>query len=135
MSPAQLHHVLKEYSCSKVCPSGWTPSPADAEDAVRTGESRESPVQPVQSPESSISSLPAGDILEGFDRHPPLILPSSSFQLELRNATVEPALFLQLRRLQAFVRRLPRREGGAPRGVEEQVRSSAASRRSVNIWF
>lgn len=73
--------------------------------------------------------------MEGFDRHPPLILPSSSFQLELWSATVEPALFLQLRRLQAFVRRLPRREGGAQRGEEEQVRSSAASRRPVNSWF
>lgn len=69
--------------------------------------------------------------MESFDRHPPLILPSSSFQL--RSATVEPALLLQLRRLQAFVRHLPRREGGAEHGVEEQVRSSALFRKRV--WY
>uniref|UniRef100_H3D111 Ras association and DIL domains 2a n=1 Tax=Tetraodon nigroviridis TaxID=99883 RepID=H3D111_TETNG len=102
LNPAQLHHLLREYSSNKVYASGWTPSPAEAQDALRTG-----------------------DILEGFDRHPPLILPSSSFQLELRSATTAPALLRQLRRLQAFVRRLPRREGGAERGVEEQVRRSA----------
>lgn len=39
LNPAQLHHILREYSSNKVYPSGWTPSPADAEDAVRTGES------------------------------------------------------------------------------------------------
>ncbi|CAG02211.1 unnamed protein product, partial [Tetraodon nigroviridis] len=103
LNPAQLHHLLREYSSNKVYASGWTPSPAEAQDALRTG-----------------------DILEGFDRHPPLILPSSSFQLELRSATTAPALLRQLRRLQAFVRRLPRREGGAERGVEEQTAASQA---------
>lgn len=71
--------------------------------------------------------------MEGFGRHPPLILPSSSFQLDLRRPTLDPDLLLQLRRLQAFIRRLPRREGGAKRSLEEQVRSSAF-RKCVNIW-
>lgn len=80
--------------------------------------------------------LPAGDVLEGFDRHPPLILPSSGFQLELRGATAEPALLRQLRRLQAFICRLPRREGGANRGgVQEQVRRSALIRTQVDVWY
>lgn len=38
LKPAQLHHMLQEYSSGKACPAGWSPSPDDAEDAVRTGE-------------------------------------------------------------------------------------------------
>lgn len=68
--------------------------------------------------------------MESFDRHPPLVLPSSSFQLELCNTTVEPALFQQLRHLQAWIRHLPPREGG--RG---QVTGSAVFRKCVNIWY
>ncbi|XP_056871822.1 ras-associating and dilute domain-containing protein-like [Takifugu flavidus] len=104
LNPAQLHHILREYGSSRSCPSGWTPAPADAEDAVRTG-----------------------DILESFDRHPPLILPSSSFQLELGSATVEPALFQQLRHLQAWVRRLPPREGGRGQTADSQTATSAST--------
>lgn len=72
--------------------------------------------------------------MEGFDRHPPLILPSSSFQLELRSDPLDPALLLQLRRLQEFVRRLPCREGGAKRILGEQVGSSAFWK-CVNICY
>lgn len=74
-------------------------------------------------------SLPAGDILESFDRHPPLILPSSSFHLELGKATVEPALFEQLARLQEFVRLLAFSEGRPEPSVEERVTSSVALRK------
>lgn len=88
---------------------------------TRTQESRSLP---------SNAHPPPGDILESFDRHPPLILPSSSFQLELRNATVEPALFQQLRLLQAWLRRLPPREGGPG-----QVTGAAVFRKCVNIWY
>ena len=38
LKPAQLHHMLSEYSAGKACPSGWSPSPSDAEGAIRTGE-------------------------------------------------------------------------------------------------
>ena len=38
LNPAQLHHMLREYSSTKACPPGWTPSPDDADDAIRTGE-------------------------------------------------------------------------------------------------
>lgn len=67
-------------------------------------------------------SLPAGDILESFDNHPPLILPSSTFHLELGKPIVEPALFEQLSHLQEFIRRLPLSE--TQDDVEEQVTSS-----------
>lgn len=72
--------------------------------------------------------------MEGFERHPPLILPSSSFQLELRSAPLDPALLLQLCRLQEFIGRLPRREGGAKRSLGEQVGSSAF-RKCVDICY
>lgn len=65
------------------------------------------------------ASLPAGDILESFDSHPPLILPGSTFHLELGKPLVEPALFEQLGRLQDFIGRLPRAETRPD--VEEQV--------------
>ncbi|XP_032392937.1 ras-associating and dilute domain-containing protein-like isoform X2 [Etheostoma spectabile] len=97
LNAAQLHHMLREYSSVKACPAGWTPSPEDAEDTVRTA-----------------------DILESFDNHPPLILPSSTFHLELGKPVVEPALFQQLGHLQEFIRRLPRRETRAEPDAEEQ---------------
>ncbi|XP_039972151.1 RA_Radil_like and Myo5p-like_CBD_Rasip1 domain-containing protein [Xiphias gladius] len=98
LNPAQLHHMLREYNSGKACPTGWTPSPDDARDSVRTG-----------------------DILESFDNHPPLILPSSTFHLELGKPIVEPALFEQLSHLQEFVCQLPCSETQAERDVEEQA--------------
>ncbi|XP_023249603.1 ras-interacting protein 1-like isoform X1 [Seriola lalandi dorsalis] len=98
LNPAQLHHMLREYNSGKACPTGWTPSPDDGEDAVRTG-----------------------DILESFDSHPPLILPSSTFHLELGKPIVEPALFEQLSHLQEFIRQLPCSETQAGPDVEEQA--------------
>ncbi|XP_067427452.1 ras-associating and dilute domain-containing protein-like [Thunnus thynnus] len=98
LNPAQLHHMLREYNSGKACPAGWSPSPDDAEDAVRTA-----------------------DILESFDNHPPLILPSSTFHLELGKPIVEPALFEQLGHLQEFIRQLPCGETQAEADVEEQA--------------
>uniref|UniRef100_A0A8C5HU16 Ras-associating and dilute domain-containing protein-like n=1 Tax=Gouania willdenowi TaxID=441366 RepID=A0A8C5HU16_GOUWI len=80
LKPAQLHHILKEYRAGKSCLDGWSPTPAEEEDAARTG-----------------------DVLESFDSHPPLILPSNSFHLELGKPLVEPALFQQLAQLQEFI--------------------------------
>ncbi|XP_018540197.2 ras-associating and dilute domain-containing protein-like [Lates calcarifer] len=117
LNPAQLHHMLREYNSGKACPSGWTPSPDDAQDAVRTG-----------------------DILESFDNHPPLILPSSTFHLELGKPIVEPALFEQLVRLQEFIRQLPCGETRAEPDVEEQALngtttdSQSATSPSVRVY-
>ncbi|RVE69923.1 hypothetical protein OJAV_G00082820 [Oryzias javanicus] len=83
LNAAQLHHMLRAYGAGKSAPSRWKPSPEEEEDALRTG-----------------------DILESFDRHPPLVLPSSSFHLELGKPVPEPALFQQLARLQEFLQRL-----------------------------
>lgn len=70
-------------------------------------------------------SRPAGEILESFDNHPPLILPSSTFHLELGKPVLEPALFEQLGRLREFIGRLPCGETRDESDVEEQVTSSA----------
>lgn len=38
LSPAQLHHMLREYNPRRPCPSAWMPCSADADAACRTGE-------------------------------------------------------------------------------------------------
>uniref|UniRef100_A0A3Q3EGZ1 Ras association and DIL domains 2a n=1 Tax=Labrus bergylta TaxID=56723 RepID=A0A3Q3EGZ1_9LABR len=83
LNPAQLHHMLREYSSGKSCPPGWTPSPDDVKDTVRTA-----------------------DILQSFDSHPPLVLPSSSFHLELGKPLADPTLFQQVTHLQEFIRQV-----------------------------
>ncbi|XP_016391984.1 ras-associating and dilute domain-containing protein-like [Sinocyclocheilus rhinocerous] len=84
LNPAQLHHMLREYNTARMCPLCWTPSPEDAAAALNTS-----------------------NILESFDNHPPLILPSSIFNLELGNPITEPGLFTPLRHLQEFIKSLP----------------------------
>ncbi|TSO37056.1 Ras-associating and dilute domain-containing protein [Bagarius yarrelli] len=80
LNPAQLHHMLREYSSSRASPSCWTPSQDEAELAFQTSE-----------------------ILESFDNHPPLILPSNTFQLDLGKPITEPALLSHLNNLQLFI--------------------------------
>ncbi|KAM4717875.1 ras-associating and dilute domain-containing protein-like isoform 2-T2 [Anableps anableps] len=103
LKPAQLHHMLREYNTGKPSPSGWSPSADDAEDAVRT------------------------DILESFDNHPPLILPSTAFHLEFGKPIVDPALFEQLSHLQDFISRLPHNETQTEGYGEEQVSKGTLS--------
>ncbi|NP_001272317.2 Ras-associating and dilute domain-containing protein-like [Danio rerio] len=83
LNPAQLHHMLREYNTSRTCPPCWTPSPEDAAAALHTS-----------------------NILESFDNHPPLILPSNIFHLELGKPIAEPGLFTPLQRLQEFIQTL-----------------------------
>ncbi|XP_072549998.1 ras-associating and dilute domain-containing protein-like isoform X2 [Salminus brasiliensis] len=84
LNPAQLHHMLREYNAGRTCPSCWTPSPEEAEAALQTSE-----------------------ILESFDNHPPLILPNSTFYLELGKPITEPGFVSQLQLLQEFIHTLP----------------------------
>ncbi|XP_029294272.1 ras-associating and dilute domain-containing protein-like [Cottoperca gobio] len=110
LNAAQLHHMLREYSSGKACPTGWTPTLDDADEVVRTA-----------------------DILESFDSHPPLILPSSTFHLELCKPVVESALFEQLSHLQEFIRRLSRSETQAEPDVEEQATTDSQSTTSSSV--
>uniref|UniRef100_A0AAV2KD26 Uncharacterized protein n=1 Tax=Knipowitschia caucasica TaxID=637954 RepID=A0AAV2KD26_KNICA len=84
LSPAQLHHMLREYSSARAYPLCWSPTGEDREAAHRTA-----------------------DILESFENHPPLILPSAAFHLELGKALVEQGLFQQLSDLQSYIQQLP----------------------------
>ncbi|XP_071504818.1 ras-associating and dilute domain-containing protein-like [Diadema antillarum] len=64
LNPAQIHQILSEYDIGgsqAMRPRGWFPPPKEVEAALKTE-----------------------DILVSFDDHPPLILPSDAFQLDLR---------------------------------------------------
>uniref|UniRef100_A0A3B3YWW9 Uncharacterized protein n=1 Tax=Poecilia mexicana TaxID=48701 RepID=A0A3B3YWW9_9TELE len=98
LTPAQLHHMLREYGGGKPRPPGWSPAAEEAEDALRTA-----------------------DVLLGLDRHPPLILPSSCFQLEPAKVLSDPVLLEQLARLQAWISRLPLSETQSPGSVLERT--------------
>uniref|UniRef100_A0A3B4ABE0 Uncharacterized protein n=1 Tax=Periophthalmus magnuspinnatus TaxID=409849 RepID=A0A3B4ABE0_9GOBI len=87
LNPAQLHHMLREYSSARAGPPSWRPAGEDREAAHRTA-----------------------DILESFDNHPPLILPSATFNLELGKPIVEQGLFEQLSVLQRFIQQLPEKD-------------------------
>ncbi|XP_055039882.2 ras-associating and dilute domain-containing protein-like isoform X2 [Misgurnus anguillicaudatus] len=83
LNPAQLHHMLREYNAGRACPSCWSPSAEDTAIAQNTSK-----------------------ILESFDNHPPLMLPSSSFHLELGSPITDPGLFTPLQNLQKFIQSL-----------------------------
>ncbi|MGH0143107.1 UNVERIFIED_CONTAM: hypothetical protein FKN15_020341 [Acipenser sinensis] len=80
LNPAQLHHMLREYNPGRPCPAGWSPTPEEAEPAMRMA-----------------------DILESFDNHPPLILPCSSFHIELGRPVQDLRLPSQLSRIREFL--------------------------------
>nr|XP_015211661.1 PREDICTED: ras-associating and dilute domain-containing protein-like [Lepisosteus oculatus] len=90
LNPAQLHHMLRGYNPGRSCPAGWSPAAEEADAAMRTA-----------------------DILEGFDNHPPLILPSSSFHIELGKPVKEPGLLSQLSQLKDFLQQLRATEPSA----------------------
>lgn len=61
LKPSQLHFLLSEYRLNKELEvQGWCPSAEDAEDAYESN-----------------------DLLENFATHPPLVLPSSQFDIDL----------------------------------------------------
>ncbi|KAG7459379.1 hypothetical protein MATL_G00209930 [Megalops atlanticus] len=80
LNPAQLHHILQEYEPGRARPAHWTPPPEEINAALRTGA-----------------------ILESFDNHPPLILPSTAFHLELGQTIGDLRLTGHLGRLQEFI--------------------------------
>ncbi|XP_071329288.1 ras-associating and dilute domain-containing protein [Trachinotus anak] len=80
LSPAQLNHLLSQYSPASPCRHMWTPSVEDEAAAQRTAE-----------------------ILESFDTHHPLVLPSGGYQLQVRGAITDAALREQLHRLKEVI--------------------------------
>ncbi|XP_043918030.1 ras-associating and dilute domain-containing protein-like isoform X2 [Protopterus annectens] len=83
LKPAQLHHMLREYNPGRPCPPGWAPTSEDKEAALRTAE-----------------------ILESFDNHPPLILPSKCFYVQLGKPINDQLLLSQLKEIQGFLQSL-----------------------------
>ncbi|XP_066521598.1 ras-associating and dilute domain-containing protein [Hoplias malabaricus] len=100
LSPAQLHHILREYSPRRPCPSNWTPASDEASAALRTA-----------------------DILESFDDHPPLILPIDGFLLDLKRPIEDTTLLKQLRQLQVIINKLKDPEPSAPTMTTSQSES------------
>uniref|UniRef100_A0A8C9V8J3 Ras association and DIL domains 2b n=1 Tax=Scleropages formosus TaxID=113540 RepID=A0A8C9V8J3_SCLFO len=80
LNPAQLHHMLREYDPGRTRPAHWSPTPQEAEAALSTAA-----------------------ILESFDNHPPLVLPTDGFHLELGKLIRDARLCEQLARLQEQV--------------------------------
>ncbi|XP_067286323.1 ras-associating and dilute domain-containing protein isoform X2 [Pseudorasbora parva] len=83
LNAAQLHHMLSEYNPQRSCAAAWTPS------SDETG-----------------SALTTADILESFDQHPPLVLPSDGFVFELRRPISDRELIQQLHRFQRLVEKI-----------------------------
>ncbi|XP_041072891.1 RA_Radil_like and Myo5p-like_CBD_Rasip1 domain-containing protein isoform X2 [Carcharodon carcharias] len=88
LNPSQLHHMLREYNPGRTCPPLWSPLPEEQYTALRTA-----------------------DILESFDNHPPLILPSSAFHIELdKPVTDYLGLTSQLECIKEFLQSLEQPE-------------------------
>ncbi|KAL0984011.1 hypothetical protein UPYG_G00135880 [Umbra pygmaea] len=87
LSPAQLHHLLTGYSPATPWPPHWDPSNED-----------------------QLATHKTADILERFDSHPPLVLPSSGFSLWIREEVPNSGLDGHLKRLQDFIHNLSVKE-------------------------
>ncbi|XP_061906346.1 ras-associating and dilute domain-containing protein-like isoform X2 [Entelurus aequoreus] len=78
LNAAQLQHMLTHYNTGRSQPSAWSGGADQSEEAART------------------------DILENFEQHPPLILPSRTFFLDRH----DPALLQQLACLREVIGQL-----------------------------
>ncbi|NXH59697.1 RADIL protein, partial [Rhabdornis inornatus] len=91
LSPAQLHRVLSQ--CQAVmdvgCISAWQPS------------EEESPAtfQPASAPSLCLSD----EMLESFDNHPPIILPSGGFKVDLEVETLDDNIYRHLLYIRHFL--------------------------------
>ncbi|XP_061906349.1 ras-associating and dilute domain-containing protein-like isoform X4 [Entelurus aequoreus] len=79
LNAAQLQHMLTHYNTGRSQPSAWSGGADQSEEAARTA-----------------------DILENFEQHPPLILPSRTFFLDRH----DPALLQQLACLREVIGQL-----------------------------
>ncbi|XP_051770947.1 ras-associating and dilute domain-containing protein isoform X2 [Ctenopharyngodon idella] len=91
LNAAQLHHMLREYHPRRSCAAVWTPSSAEASAALSTV-----------------------DILESFDKHPPLVLPTDGFELELKRPIRESDLIQQLHRFHRLIKTITHPESSEP---------------------
>ncbi|KAM6424327.1 ras-associating and dilute domain-containing protein isoform 1-T1 [Liasis olivaceus] len=82
LNAAQLNHVLTQYQASSAmgCIPAWQPSNNDALAAVRTD-----------------------DILESFDNHPPIMLPTGGFKVDLETDQLDDNIYRHLLYIRHFL--------------------------------
>ncbi|XP_039629956.1 ras-associating and dilute domain-containing protein isoform X2 [Polypterus senegalus] len=82
LTPAQIHHLLVHYQLSgDIGPiPAWHPSPEEEAQIYRTG-----------------------DLLESFENHPPIVLPSSGFKVDLESDCVDDNIYRQLLYVRHFL--------------------------------
>ncbi|XP_062820642.1 ras-associating and dilute domain-containing protein isoform X1 [Anolis carolinensis] len=82
LSPAQLHHILTQYQASSDvgCVPVWQPGKEDSLSAFRTD-----------------------DILESFDNHPPIMLPSGGFKVDLEVDNLDDNIYRHLLYIRHFL--------------------------------
>ncbi|XP_015280676.1 PREDICTED: ras-associating and dilute domain-containing protein-like, partial [Gekko japonicus] len=82
LNAAQLHHILTQYQASSDvgCVPGWQPGKEDSLGAFRTD-----------------------DILESFDNHPPIMLPSGGFKVDLEVEHLDDNIYRHLLYIRHFL--------------------------------
>ncbi|XP_058851764.1 ras-associating and dilute domain-containing protein-like isoform X2 [Acipenser ruthenus] len=82
LKPAQLHHLLTKYQLAPDAGPilAWQPSPEEEAQIYRTV-----------------------DLLESFENHPPIVLPSSGFQVDFESDTVDDNIYRQLLYVRHFL--------------------------------
>ncbi|XP_058013156.1 ras-associating and dilute domain-containing protein isoform X1 [Ahaetulla prasina] len=82
LNPAQLNHILTQYQTSSAmgCVPAWQPSNNDALAAVRTD-----------------------DVLESFDNHPPIMLPTGGFKVDLETDHLDDNVYRHLLYIRHFL--------------------------------
>uniref|UniRef100_A0A8C4T923 Ras association and DIL domains n=1 Tax=Erpetoichthys calabaricus TaxID=27687 RepID=A0A8C4T923_ERPCA len=82
LTPAQIHHLLAHYQLSSdIGPiPAWHPNPDEEAQIYRTG-----------------------DLLESFENHPPIVLPSSGFKVNLESDCVDDNIYRQLLYVRHFL--------------------------------
>ncbi|KFQ57009.1 Ras-associating and dilute domain-containing protein, partial [Pelecanus crispus] len=99
LSPAQLHRVLSQ--CQVVmdvgCIAAWQPSEEESPAAFQPGAGC-SPGW-CQPPSLCLSA----EVLESFDNHPPIILPSGGFKVDLEVETLDDNIYRHLLYIRHFL--------------------------------
>ncbi|XP_077172721.1 ras-associating and dilute domain-containing protein [Paroedura picta] len=97
LNAAQLHHILTQYQNSSDvgCVPGWQPGKEDSLAAFRTD-----------------------DIVESFDKHPPITLPSGGFKVDLEVERLDDNIYRHLLYIRHFLWSL-RSKSPRPSGTPE----------------
>ncbi|XP_074866576.1 ras-associating and dilute domain-containing protein isoform X2 [Carettochelys insculpta] len=105
LSPAQLHHVLTQYQAASDggAVTAWQPWQEDVPAAFRTE-----------------------DVLESFDNHPPIVLPSGGFKVDLEVEPLDDNIYRHLLYIRHFLWSLRSRSPHATSVLEAEALQNAA---------